>query len=379
MASELFRLSASHIKLATPLPGNVMDESGKLLLSKGYVITDQETLDRLLGRGMYVDLATFEAQYKHPESSEKPAVQNQYDPFAVHSSLKARLTRLLRGVLEKTVRPDEIVELAGQIIEFADHDSEAAVAATLLDRHEEVYPVGHSLHAAVLCAIVSRLAGWADERRRSVVCAGMTMNLGMLEYHQRMHRQAGALSPPQLEQLHTHPERSVALVREIGVADEEWLAAIRDHHECADGKGYYHRTALGECSQLLRFADVFDARSNDRADRKALAPAMVIRKLFVDEKDGAGGSFAAALIKLCGLFPPGSFVRLANQEQAVVFRHGAAANAPVVASVTSASGVPLMQPIRRDTQRKDYAITGTFVPERANFGFDIGRLWVGKS
>jgi hypothetical protein len=198
---EMFRLTASYVKLGVPMPGDILDEAGNLLLSKGHVITEQDVLQRLLARGMFVDPKTLEAQFKPAASAAAPAVENRHDPFAVHDSLKQRLNRLLRGVVERSAGAAEIAELAGALVSCVRRDAEGAVAASLLDRHEEVYPVGHSLNAAVLCAAIAHRLGWPEDRQRSTICAAMTMNAGMLEYHQRLHRQAAPLSAQQLEQL----------------------------------------------------------------------------------------------------------------------------------------------------------------------------------
>jgi HD-GYP domain-containing protein (c-di-GMP phosphodiesterase class II) len=345
------------------------------------VVDDPERLEHLLARGLFVDMRVFEAQFR-PQASDPgaaPVVENRYDPFAVHESLKTRLNRLLREVLGASAKPAEIVELADQVRAFAERDVEAAVASSLLDRHEEVYPVGHSLSAAVLCAAIAHRMEWPEARQSATVCAALTMNLGMLEYHQRLHRQATPLTAPQREQLQQHPDASVKLLQAIGVTDPVWLDAIREHHDKADGSGYHHAASSSEPSQLLRIADVFDARSNARADRKALAPAQVIRTLFVDEGKGPCAAFANALVKLFGLYPPGSFVRLANGEQAVVFRHGESPTTPVVAAVTTSSGSPLMKPVRRDTGRKDFTVAGTLVPDKPAFGYDLAKLWITKT
>lgn len=377
---EMFRLTASYVKLGVPVPGDILDDQGHMLLSKGHVIKEQDALDRLLSRGMYVDLKTLEAQFKPQASATAPTAENRYDPFAVHASLKLRLNRVLRAVVEKTGSAAEILELAGAIVAHAHRDAEAAIAASLLDRHEEVYPVGHSLNAAVLCAAIARRLGWADDRLTATVCAAMTMNAGMLEYHQRLHRQATPLAAAQVEVLHRHAAVSVSLLEEIGIVDAVWLGAVREHHEKPGGAGYpAGNPAPSESSQLLRIADVFDARTQLRGDRKALAPAQVIRHLFADEGKGSGAVFANALVQVFGLYPPGSLVRLANGEQAVVFRHGEGPGTPVVAAVTTGAGTPVMQPVRRETHRLGLSVVGTLVPERFAFGYDLGKLWISRS
>ena len=92
---KLLRLCATQIRLNEPLPWNVRNEPGALLLSKGFLIKEQHQIDTLLDRGVYVDQEEFEAQQRatkaaakpkagpfchlgsHPQTSRQPAAQPQ--------------------------------------------------------------------------------------------------------------------------------------------------------------------------------------------------------------------------------------------------------------------------------------------------------------
>lgn len=374
---ETCRLSASHLRLGVPLPGNVYDDAGKMLLAKGQVLDSQERLEELLARGMYVDIATFDAHYRPSSSAPAPAADNRFDPFLQRQGLKTRLHRLLRCVLEGSATVGELVALADELVRLADTDPDAAVAATLLDRDEASYPTAHSLGCATLCALAAQRLGWDDARRRSLIGAALTMNVGMLEFHQRLQRQTTPLTPAQQEQLRAHPRAAVGALTQIGIDDPAWLKAVAEHHERPDGAGYPAAlTEPGEAAGLIRLADIFAARIMPRADRRAMAPAVVVKALFVDEGRGPAGPLVGALFKLLELYPPGSFVRLANGEIGVVFRRGGVANAPVVASVTTSSGSPLMQPVRRETERKEFAVAGTLLADKVPLGYDLAKLWI---
>lgn len=376
---ETCRLSASHVRLGVPLPGNVYDDAGQMLLSKGHVLNSQSQLDALLARGMYVDIATFDANFKAQSGTGAASVaEKKFDPFLLRGALKTRLHRLMRGILEASAKPDELRALADDLIRLADADAEAAIASALLDRDEASYATGHSLRSATLCALAAKRLGWTDERRRSVTGAALTMNLGMLELQQRWLRQTTPLTPAQREQLHAHPQAAADALARIGLDDPLWLAATLQHHERPDGKGYPAGLASPcEEAALLRLVDAFGARASPRADRRASPPAQIVRALYVEEGQGPAGPLVGALVKLLGLYPPGSFVRLANNEAGIVFRHGPAPNAPLVAVVTAGSGTPLMQPVRRETQRKEFAVTAALLADKINVGYDLAKLWIG--
>jgi HD-GYP domain-containing protein (c-di-GMP phosphodiesterase class II) len=374
---ETCRLSTSHVRIGVPLPGDIFDEAGNMLLSKGYVLTSESQIAALLARGMYVELATFEAFLRTSSDGAAGATASKFDPFLIRSTLKIRLHRLLNGTLDSSTKPAQLGTLADDVAHLVDADADAAIAASFLDRDDASYATGHCLNAAILCALAAHRLEWGTERRRSVVCAALTMNLGMLDLQHRLLRQATPLTAAQREQLQAHPEAACAGLEKIGVDDAIWLAAVRQHHETPDGQGYPAALAApSEEAGLVRLSDIIDARTANRADRRALPAAQVIRTLFVEEGQGPFAHLVGALVKLLGLYPPGSFVRLANNEAAVVFRHGSASNTPIVAAITAAAGMPLMQPIRRETQRKDLAIAAALTADKLTLGYDLAKLWI---
>lgn len=364
--------------VGVPLPGSVYDEHGNMLLSKGQVLDSETQLATLLERGMYVEVGVFEAQFRQSASTATATViENKFDPFLVRGTTKLSLNRLLRSITDGSGKPEQILEFARHVEEYAATDPEAAIAAGLLDRQEESRAAAHSLSCAVLCSLLAKRLEWPQEKADSVVCAALTMNLGMLDLQQKLMRQNTPLNPAQQSQVHAHPETAAAALQAVGVSDPVWLGAVREHHENPKGNGYpQHLASPSEASQLVRLSDVFFGRASLRADRAPQPPAQIIRTLFVEEGQGPNGGLVASLVKLIGMYPPGCFVKLADHEVAVVFRPGSNPKTPIVAAVTNANGVPAMQPTRRDTERDQYAIAGTVTPDKVSLGYDLGKLWL---
>jgi len=61
-------------------------------------------------------------------------------------------------------------------------------------------------------------------------------------------------------------------------------------------------------------------------------------------------------LRMLGLYPPGSYVRLASQEVAVVIRRGAKAHTPIVACVRRADATMCARPLVRDTSDVRFAV-----------------------
>lgn len=371
------RLTASHIKVGRALPGDVYDENGRLLLSAGFVVESATLLDTLLARGLYVDIATFQTHFGNAAGSltAVPAAK-KFDPFLLRDSLKKRLNRALRGLGRELDAVGQIREIATGVHELAGTDPEGAIAAGLLDG-DECYSIRHSVLTAILCDLAGTLLGWPAEKRSDVVCAALSMNLAILDMQNKLVDQAEALNQQQQTLMHGHPEDAAGRLCEAGLDAPLWLAAVLEHHERGIGAGYPRRLAQpGDAGQLVRLADAFGAMVSPRADRKALPPPQAVRTLLAEEGQGPCATLAGALTKVLGLFPPGTFVKLANGEIAVVHRRGAAANAPLVASIINGSGNPYMKPLRRDTQQKDFAIAGLTLRGKLTTGYDLGMLWI---
>ena len=75
------------------------------------------------------------------------------------------------------------------------------------------------------------------------------------------------------------------------------------------------------------------------------------------KQDEAG----SALVRILGLCPPGTFVKLANGETAVVLRRGIKPGEPLVASVLNRNDEPIAEPRLHDTSRETLKVVSTLV------------------
>ena len=97
------------------------------------------------------------------------------------------------------------------------------------------------------------------------------------------------------------------------------------------------------------------------------------KSAYLDENqqpDEAG----AAIIKAVGIYPPGSFVRLASEEVAIVLKRGLRASIPVVACVVGINGIPLSKPVVRDTRHKVYEITASAAAHEVKVRLSVENL-----
>ena len=98
-----------------------------------------------------------------------------------------------------------------------------------------------------------------------------------------------------------------------------------------------------------------------------------MKAAYFDENQAVDEA-GAALVKAIGVYPPGSFVRLANQEVAIVVRRGRVTSAPRVAVVLNREGLPNNELTLRDTSLADWRVTAGLPSASVKVSVSLARL-----
>ncbi len=362
---KVLRLPRSKVHLGAPLPWNVRDEAGLLLLSKGHFLESEQQLDELLTRGAFVDIEEIKASVLTASSTEAPRVSAPPNLFGLWEKTPQTLKELFAAhpaqsttdaTLDFAVRLDAF---ATHVLELVDSSPDIAIYRSVRQEHAQNYYYGyaHALHTGVLCVLLTRHLHWPAARTRTLLKAALTMNLSIFELQGQMAAQDAPMRDRQREELHKHPELAVQRLQQRGITNAEWLQAVAQHHEHADGSGYpLGITTICDMAQALRVCDVFMSKITPRVLRPALTPQDAVRQAYQNDH---GGPLSNALIKEFGIYPPGDFVKLASGELGVVVQRTDNARAPIVASITDTHGHPVAHTQRHDTGEPAFAITGT--------------------
>lgn len=366
----MHRILAQQIRQHEPLPWNVYDSSNTLLLRKGFLIDKHIHLPTLIERGIYVELSSVKDSL-----IERSSQKNRFDPWQLWEDILAKLAQLLKNPPKNGEFPQQVEDLAELVTLLGEKSTDVALAAILL-MDQGRYPVVHSLHCAILADIVAKRMEWNQQDRRSLCCAALTMNIAMQDVQQTLCNQAESPTPEQQLAIKNHPEEGVRILHSLGVKDPFWLQTVMEHHEQSNGKGYPKAIHSPRPSALLlRTVDVYCAKLSPRAHRKPMLASEASRILFTDEGRNEKNPFPACLIKQVGIYPPGSFVKLANGEIGVVFKRGENANKPLVYSLINQSGQYIATPIRRDTALPGLQVQAVVPRNNVMINFDPRTIW----
>jgi HD-GYP domain-containing protein (c-di-GMP phosphodiesterase class II) len=371
------------LPVGKPLPHDLVDNLGRVLLSKGNVIDSAEKVEELLERGVSYSEG-FSAQGGggsggSPRQSGPSKRFVEANPFERISDVIDELERIIHDQGPIKGFEAQIKTLASIISNSCDTDTDAALASLVLSQRNS-YAVKHQVDVAILAAVVGQKMAIPQADRISIVCAALTMNLSMLEYQDWLQVKSGKLSEDELHVIRKHTLEGVTMLAQAGVRDLVWLQAVASHHESPDGSGY-PRGLTGEENmntggQILRISDMYTARLSARAfNMTETANATLADIISMGRKQHMVQNISEQFIKALGFYPPGSFVRLSCGEIGIVVRRGKALNQPVVYSLVTSSGGNLGSPVRRETSMERFAVVGLVPRGEVNVKIDGPSLW----
>ena len=394
-------LSADALVLNQPVSANIWDPNGVLLLRKGEAITSEKHRDSILLRAPRVLASEWQAVHfgyttlldrlvrknellgeiakvrtMSAESGSQAKVPQPLHLTDAWADLHAELSSLLRQGGEASQFIDRLlrVQAAGALLWQQQADNSLLVLVQYLFDTRLSYSTTHALLCAGLCQLVAGTAGMDSDAQHRMGLAALTMNLGMTRTHDELARQVTPVTPDQRLLIREHPLRSAAALRALGVTDGAWIRLVEEHHERSEGTGYPTGMRVdGAEHRLLQLADTYVACISPREDRGPLLSREVAKQLYL----GAGqmpDRWGAQFVKCIGFFLPGSYVSLANGESGIVVRRGVKVNAPKVMSLTGRQGMPLGEPVLRDTSEPAWAVQTGLPPGAVKVGVNVARL-----
>lgn len=396
---NLVSLNIETIQLGHPLPFVLRGSDGVLLAQKGYVIRNREELARMVARGRQLCVDTDESGESHraylaqlqrmliadtnlgeiaamkmAAADDKAARDRAAKTLPDWPELQLRATQLLRTPLPGDFGA-RFQALHDELARHVEQTPDATLLALIYLSAQEtrMYSATHAMLVSCVCMVVAReMLRWPEAHIQQLGHAALSMNIAMTELQDQLAQQTHPLTAQQIAAVENHAERSEALLHTLGVADHDWLEAVRCHHHRTPGP-LAKKTLAQQMARLLQRADIFGARMAPRAARLPMPVTAAMQASYYDEEhqvDEAG----AALVKTLGVYPPGAFVRLASQEVGVVIRRGTTATTPRVAVVTNREGLPTGEPIPRDTGMPPWKITGVVAFKDVRVKLSLGRL-----
>jgi HD-GYP domain-containing protein (c-di-GMP phosphodiesterase class II) len=385
---KLAPIRAGLLEVGMPIPFDVYNSTGRLLLRRGHVLESDQQLDRLLQAGRYDPDGVKEASPRTRAQSGRVVQEFSRLPSQLarnRVSIFDRLTDVAHALEDSVSMAPPTPEFestlrlsATNVRECCALDSDAALAHIMIAGMHR-YSLRHTTNVAVLTALLLTRLNHDPAKVESTIAAALTMNLTILDLQDTLVRQQEPLTPEQRSSLRLHAAESSKLLRSHAIQDATWLDAVEQHHEARDGTGYpagLKEPAISREAQIVSVADRYCSLVSQRTYRQALSPRRAIKELHERAGSAIEPGLIGALIATVGLFPPGAYVRLANGETAIVVRRLLDPKHPVVYALHQDTTAPYESPKKRLTaSNRDYEIVSDVKPESVRVKIVADELW----
>jgi HD-GYP domain-containing protein (c-di-GMP phosphodiesterase class II) len=329
------------------LPWNLYTVTGVLVASAGLTLTDKEQLAKLTARPLFRQSA---GDNDSANLGQRLLLQMESFPYTCKAAGTSQFEQAIRG------HARELISLAR-----VDHDASIGLLR-LLPMADPA--ARHCLLTAIIALdMAEQMLAPNDPRIEAIICAALTMNIAAMRLHSDLTERRTFIDSEQRDSISRHPQDSLKLLEVSGVHDREWLTAVGQHHENLDGSGYPNGLR-GEdiclAARIIRIADFYAAKIRGRRYRPAISAQAAFKHIFGDERARLDNHLALILLRRLGLYPPGTLIRLASKEIAVVMRKQGSGETPgKVIAFLSPNHRLLKEPAERNTAQIGYAFLNT--------------------
>jgi hypothetical protein len=366
------RIARHQLSVGTPLPWDAYTADGQLLLRRGQILESERAIDRLIEEGLFLEDNELSSRDAAPLIETKPsALQHIVDARRSLAALYSRPPDQIENL------PERIGQILESVLGACDAHMRLSLSSILL-LHDAAYSIKRPIDVAILVKALTDALSLDMALQRTIVSAALTMNIGMVEVEDKLQQIQGPLNDKLKGMIRMHPSLGAQRLAKLGIRDERWLAMVRQHHEHHDGSGYpagCAGDAIDVGAQLIGLADKYCAMVSGRSYRLPQKPTAAIRELYIKHGQTIDKAIGGSLIRVLGLYPIGTLVRLVTSEIGVVTGPGEGPDTPEVHAIIGRSGTALEVASHRKTHLSKFAIEDVITIDKLSCPVRMANLW----
>ena len=174
----------------------------------------------------------------------------------------------------------------------------------------------HSLNVSVLSMLLARECKLPAEAIRQVGMGALFHDIGKLKIPSQILRKTSPLTKPEQNLMAQHPRYGLELLSLASGFPEPAKRIVQYHHEYLDGSGPQglRGEQLDPLTQIVSLINEYD----NLCHLQAKVPYSALGNLYKQRKAQFNTDHLGMLIRLMGIYPPGSVVQLSNGQVGLV-------------------------------------------------------------
>lgn len=352
-----------------------------------FVDTERSIAPDLLRRRVHFDSSDAESLRDTVTYFDSKTLEEEL-PDARHAHENA--ARLVESVLDdvragRTPSAAAIDEAVAPIVRSVMRSRDAFFWFESL-RKRDSYSYGHAISCCALAAAFGRHLGFPANILHELSTGALLMDIGKAVLPDSLLMRAGPLDDAEWATVRTHVATGLKVVADSGITSEAVRSVVATHHEREDGSGYPNHlvgTHIPLFGRIAGIVDAFDAMTNDRPYRKALAQHQALQALYLSRNTLFQAELVEQFMSCLGVYPTGSLVELNTGEVAVVMAQNQARRLrPRIMVLTTADKVfdprlstfdLMMQSSASDSGEASFIVRAL---ERNAYGLDLTNLFL---
>lgn len=235
-----------------------------------------------------------------------------------HTPLRERALKFIIGFLQAIAEDekpplDEAEDIIYDFIEEPDAmENLYNLAVSVIDESNSmaIHLFNHTVYSMKLGIGLK----WSQDRLVRLGVASLIHDVGMCAISQGIRHKEGKLTPEEIAEIRSHPQYGMEIVMHMYGDQFSWLAeAVYHEHERENGRGYpqgLSGSQISEYGKIIGLADVYEALTHHRPQRKRLLPHKAVQEIVQTQKVQFHQRLLKVMIEELSAFSLNSLVRL---------------------------------------------------------------------
>lgn len=180
--------------------------------------------------------------------------------------------------------------------------------------------VCHAMNVGVLSLLMGRLCGLSATELEDLGVGALLHDVGKSELPPSLHRADAHLTPAEMTRWRDHVGRGVAIGQRMGLAPGA-LLVIGQHHEHMDGSGFpgaVEGQRISVPARVCALVNRYDDLCHPSPRSAPMTPHEAVSLLYAQGRRQYDPALLNSLVRMMGVYPPGSVVQLTDDRYAVV-------------------------------------------------------------
>ncbi|HEY4074461.1 MAG TPA: HD-GYP domain-containing protein [Herbaspirillum sp.] len=256
---------------------------------------------------------------------ERATAAQEHDRASkVLTSAKPAITSMFEEVrMGKAVDAGSVLPLVEEITASVTRNAGTLIGLARLKTADD-YTYMHSIAVCALMISLGRECGLSPEDLREAGLAGLLHDIGKMAIPKDILQKPGKLTPEEYQTIKNHPSAGYDMLKNGKGVGKMALDVCLHHHEKVDGTGYPKSLAAGQISlpaKMSAVCDVYDAITSNRPYKHGWEPGESLRRMAEWNNDHFDNKVFHAFVKIIGIYPVGSLVKMKSGRLGVVIDH----------------------------------------------------------